>query len=377
MLRMNRYIRNMEELKSKDNFRFLSEDQRVYPVDLTSNDYLGLNSDEVLYHGFLEEFMKNTYRFSASSSRLLLKNACQHLDLERLIAVSYGEKSCLLFNSGYLCNIGVISALASKNDLVIADKFVHASCIDGALLSPAKLMRYKHLDYEHLEQLLMRYRKDYEHVFIITESVFSMDGDVADLEKLVYLKNKYSSFLHVDEAHAIGVVGATGLGCVAAQGLVDQVDFIVGAFGKALASVGGFVICSELFKTVLINQARSFMFSTALPPVNVAWTHYVFERISDFKVQRENLKKISSQFSEFMGIVSQSQIVPYVVGSNHHAIQLATKLKSSGFNVLPIRTPTVPKNTARLRFSLTANHCLEELKPILKIIENYENEMAK
>lgn len=374
---MNKYNRKIELLKATDNYRFLQEDETVYPTDLTSNDYLGLNSNDVLYQGFLDDFSENCYRFSASSSRLLLKNASEHSALEKLIAANFDGKSCLLFNSGYQCNIGVISALASKNDLILADKLVHASCIDGALLSSAKLLRYKHLDYGDLQQLLVRYRNQYERVFIITESIFSMDGDVANLEELVLLKNRYNSFLYVDEAHALGVRGATGLGCVAEKGLTNQVDFIVGAFGKALASVGGFVVCSAILKSFLINHARSFMFSTALPPINVAWTHYVFERLPDFNSEREIVEKISEQFAELMGVKYQSHIVPYIIGSNQNAMQLSSRLKSEGFNVLPIRTPTVPKNTARLRFSLTVNHTIEELEPINKIIKNYENEMAK
>lgn len=364
-------------LNKQDNLRVIASDSSEYTVDLSTNDYLGLATDVSLYESFLTEVKQYKYSFTASSSRLLLKNAEGHHNLEKFIARSYNSEACLVFNSGYQCNVGVISALASKNDLILADKFVHASCIDGALLSKAKLMRYQHLNYTHLEQLLTRYSNDYENIFIITESVFSMDGDVADLEKLVALKLKYKAFLYVDEAHAVGVRGANGLGCLEDLDLIQQVDFIVGAFGKALASVGGFIVCSALMKSFLINHARSFMYSTALPPVNIAWTHYIFERLPDFKRQRLTLEKTSQEFSKLLGVQSQSNIVPYIVGSNAHVLSLTSELKKQGINVVAIRTPTVPINTARLRFSLTANHHIESLIPIKKILENYEDNMVE
>ncbi|PCH76130.1 MAG: 8-amino-7-oxononanoate synthase [Flavobacteriaceae bacterium] len=367
----------LSTLKKQNNLRCIATDSSEYALDLSSNDYLGLSSDVRLYDDFLKELQQNRFPFSASSSRLLLKNAQGHHNLEQLLASCYNAEACLIFNSGYQCNVGVISALASKNDLILADKFVHASCMDGALLSKATLKRYQHLNYEHLEQLLERYRKEYENVFIITESIFSMDGDRADLEKLVALKNQYKAFLYVDEAHAVGVRGRNGLGCLEEVGLIDQVDFIVGAFGKALASVGGFIVCSALIKSFLINHARSFMYSTALPPVNIAWTHFVVERLSDFKIRRLTLENTSREFSNLIGVKTQSNIIPYIVGSNSHAMELASNLKKEGFNVLPIRTPTVPENTARLRFSLAANHSIKNLLPIKNILIKYENKMVK
>jgi len=370
------FFRRLADLETQGNLRTISEDTVAYKVDFSSNDYLGLNADATLYADFMNDFERHQYPFSASSSRLLLKNSQVHQGLEALIAASYKAESCLLFNSGYQCNLGVLSALTSKNDLILADKFVHASCIDGAQLSKATLMRYKHLDYEHLEQLLQRYRNDYEQVFILTESVFSMDGDTADLHQLVALKNKYDSLLYVDEAHAVGVRGATGLGCAEEFDLIDEVDFIVGACGKALASVGGFVVCKAIFKSLLINHARSFIYSTALPPVNVAWTHFIFERLPDFKEQRLKLDTLSREFSRLLAVEPQSHIVPYHIGGNTAAVQLASTLQKQGFNVLPIRSPTVPKNTARLRFSLCANHSLTNLIAISKQLRTYENDLV-
>lgn len=377
MEKYNNFQNCLTALNKQDNLRGIPSDTSEYALDLSSNDYLGLASDAGLYESFLTEVVKYRYSFTASSSRLLLKNAEGHHNLEQLIARSFQAEACLIFNSGYQCNVGVISAFASKNDLILADKFVHASCIDGAILSKAKLMRYQHLNYDHLEQLISRYRNDYKNIFIITESIFSMDGDVADLKKLVALKNKYKAFLYVDEAHAVGVRGINGLGCLEDLDLIKQLDFIVGAFGKALASVGGFIVCSTLMKSFLINHARSFMYSTALPPVNIAWTHYVFERLPDFIRQRMTLKNTSREFSKLLGVQSQSNIIPYIVGSNSQVLSLTSEFKKQGINVVPIRTPTVPKNTARLRFSITANHTIECLIPIKKVLKNYENNMVE
>jgi len=370
------FIRRLEDLETQGVLRSLPEDNKRYKVDLSSNDYLGLSTDTDLHAHFLEDLEKHHYPFSAGSSRLLLKNSQVHQQLEKLIAAKYKAEACLFFNSGYQCNLGVLSGLATKNDLILADKYVHASCIDGAQLSSATLMRFKHLGYEHLEQLVQRYRNDYEHVFILTESVFSMDGDVADLNKLVAIKNKYDCLLYVDEAHAVGVRGTTGLGCSEDENLIEQIDFIVGAFGKALASVGGYVVCKAVFKSLLVNHARSFIYSTALPPVNVAWSHFVFERLSDFKEQRSKLATLSSEFSSLLGSESQSHIVPYYVGGNKETVKLASSLQKQGFNVLAIRSPTVPINTARLRFSLSANHSIKALNPIFKQLKTYENNLV-
>ena len=174
--------------------------------------------------------------------------------------------------------------MTAKRDLIIADKLVHASIIDGIRLSEAQMLRYRHLDYEHLHSLLVAHREEYDNVFIVTESVFSMDGDTADLQQLCEIKKEFDAFLYVDEAHAVGVRGTNGLGCCEEQACVEDIDFIVGTFGKALASQGAFVICEQLFRDYLINTQRSLIFTTALPPVNVAWTRFVLNRLPDFMI---------------------------------------------------------------------------------------------
>ena len=187
----SRYFSALEELKSNDNFRVLPDACSPELVNLCSNDYLGLTADRKLYNEFISSLSNKTYQFSSSSSRLLSGNSIEHKHLEDLIANRYQSEACLLFNSGYHANLGIISALAGKNDLIVADKLVHASIIDGARLSAATLNRFSHLDYAHLEKILQKNRNTYENVLIISESIFSMDGDIADLHKLVELKQKY------------------------------------------------------------------------------------------------------------------------------------------------------------------------------------------
>lgn len=363
-----RYKEVLSQLQATASYRFFRDECSDTHIDLSSNDYLGLNSNEVLYNSFLENINFKRTRFTASSSRLLSGNFPEHNALEAYLSSVFEKRACLLFNSGYHANVGILPALAGKRDLILADKLVHASIIDGALLSSATLMRYKHLDYEHLEQMLSKYRADYEQVFIVTESIFSMDGDVADLQSLVKIKDKYNCFLYVDEAHAIGAVGARGLGCVEAQSVLSQVELIVGTFGKALASVGAYLICSETIRQYLINHSRTLIFTTALPPVNLAWTKHVFEQINEMNVLRDNLKTLSNDFAAMIGVKAQSHIISYVLGENSAAVNASKQLVENGFNVLPIRYPTVPKGTARLRFSMRANINLNSLEPIKSIL---------
>ena len=297
--------------------------------------------------------------YSAASSRLLSGNHEYYTLLERDLNELYGKGAALVFGSGYHANIGILPALAGKRDLIIADKLVHASIIDGTRLSRATTVRYRHLDYGHLQEILASEREKHENVFIVTESVFSMDGDVADLQQLCEIKREFDALLYVDEAHAIGTRGTNGLGCCEEQGCIADVDLIVGTFGKALASQGAFLVCEELFKEFLVNTQRSLIFSTALPPVNVAWTRFVLHRATDLFADRSRLASIAGKLREALiarGLETRgaSHVVPCLCGSNENSSYLARQFRDNGFFVLPIRYPTVPKNNARLRFSLNA-----------------------
>lgn len=353
----------------------IKNEQRM--LNMSSNDYLGLAANVDLRCEFLQKYGKNLPLFTSSSSRLLTGSFPIYADLEQLLAQRFGREAALLFNSGYHANIGILPAITDKNTLIIADKLIHASLIDGIRLSGAEFLRYRHNDMSHLAQLLEKHHRHFERIIIVTESVFSMDGDFADLAQLVAFKKQFGNvLLYVDEAHAVGVFGEQGLGLAEVLGCIHEIDFLVGTFGKALASMGAYLICDQLLKDYLINTMRPLIFSTALPPFNVAWTHFLFEKLPDFTRQRKHLAEMSQQLRHFLAenlgcpMPSQSHIVPYILGDNRITVTLAEKLQSQGYYCLPIRPPTVPQGTSRIRLSLTADISAEELTALTTCLEN-------
>lgn len=342
-------------------------------LNLSSNDYLGLASRTDLREAFFEEWKEKDYPLSSSSSRLLTGNFTVYTELEQLMAERFNREAALLFNSGYHANTGILPALADKQTLILADKLVHASIIDGILLSGTPFQRYRHNDYNQLETLLKKNAGQYEQLFIVTESIFSMDGDVADLRRLVELKKSYPNVcLYVDEAHAIGVRGKNGLGIAEEQDCIREIDLLVGTFGKALASMGAYVVCSRTIREYLVNCMRPLIFSTALPPTQIAWTRFIFERLPEFSSLREELTLTSHLLSDALegkgGEISESHIIPYIIGENNDCISKAEELQRKGFYCLPVRPPTVPKGTARIRFSLTADITTAQLTQLIKEI---------
>ena len=342
-------------------------------LNLSSNDYLGLASRTDLREAFFEEWKEKDYPLSSSSSRLLTGNFTVYTELEQLMAERFNREAALLFNSGYHANTGILPALADKQTLILADKLVHASIIDGILLSGAPFQRYRHNDYNQLETLLKKNAGQYEQLFIVTESIFSMDGDVADLRRLVELKKSYPNVcLYVDEAHAIGVRGKNGLGIAEEQDCIREIDLLVGTFGKALASMGAYVVCSRTIREYLVNCMRPLIFSTALPPTQIAWTRFIFERLPEFSSLREELTLTSHLLSDALegkgGEISESHIIPYIIGENNDCISKAEELQRKGFYCLPVRPPPVPKGTARIRFSLTADITTAQLTQLIKEI---------
>lgn len=381
-----RYIKKLETIREAGNYRILRDiEQNGFLIhadgremlNLSSNDYLGLSTNPRLIEEFRSETDVMALSYSAASSRLLSGNHQYYKMLENDLADLYDKEAALVFNSGYHANIGILPALAGKRDLIIADKLVHASIIDGLRLSEAQMLRYKHLDYEHLQSILTQYREEYENVFIVTESVFSMDGDVADLQQLCEIKKEFDAFLYVDEAHAIGVRGTNGLGCCEEQACSEDIDFIIGTFGKAFASVGAFVVCEEVFREYLVNTQRSLIFTTALPPVNVAWTRFVLNKMPEFYDLRLKLAEVSARLRKVLAVKGfetrgSSHIVPMVCGSNENSVEMAELLQDNGFFALPVRYPTVPKNEARIRFSLNASIPLEDYECLFEFLECLE-----
>ena len=379
---METYKKLLEELNQSGNLRCLPliEPQGKWIIrdgrrmlNLSSNDYLGLSRDTRLRKEFLTRAMEEYLPLSSASSRLLTGNFPVYTELEELLASSYGKESALVFNSGYHANVGILPALADKETLILADKLVHASLIDGIRLSGATYKRFRHQDYEQAEQILQASVRTYKRIILVTESIFSMDGDIADLHRLVRLKQEYPNvLLYVDEAHAIGVRGKTGLGIAEESGTLPDIDLLVGTFGKALASMGAFVACSRLLHDVLVNRMRPLIFSTALPPLQVAWTSYLFQLLPHMEERRKHLQRLSASVAQALqgkgGEISSSHIIPYIVKDSEDCLRLAEFLQRKGFYCLAIRPPTVPQGTARLRLSITADLDEENIRPLNELL---------
>lgn len=367
------YKRILEELKSHSHFRNLKnfekkDEKYIYYkgkklLNLSSNNYLNIADNQAITQEFLDN-VGNRYSFGSASARLLTGTLPVYQELEDLLSSLYGKESALLYNSGYHANVGISSALNQKGDVIFSDKLNHASIIDGMRLSDGKFFRFPHNDMRALEKLLERERKNFNNAFIITESVFSMDGDIEDLKKIVELKKKYNCIMIIDEAHAFGVFGEKGLGVAEELGIIDDVDLLVGTFGKAIGSMGAFVTGSKTMIDFLINKSRSFIFSTALPPINIAFSKWVIEtQISKTAQKRKNMLNLAKKFG------SQSHIIPVVIGENKDTVDLCEVLFHNGYFTLPIRPPTVPVGTSRLRLSLTADIREEELQTLKEKID--------
>ena len=341
-------------------------------LNLNSNDYLSIAGDEKIRQDFLEIAKVANYALGSTSSRLLCGNDSVYQELEALLTSLY-NKPALIFNSGYHANLGIISGLVGKKDVIFSDRLNHASIIDGMKLSGADFYRYKHLDYAHLKALLTKHRGGYKNVFIVSESLFSMDGDIADLQKLVELKEEFGAILIVDEAHAFGVYGGNGLGIAEEQGLIEKIDVIVATFGKSVGSMGAFCVADEILIDYLKNKSRTLIFSTALPEINIAFSKYVIENIfPTLKEKRLNIFATAEKFrnklieNDFKPL-GNSYIIPIIFGENETAVKMSERAMQNGFYLLPIRHPTVAKGSARLRVSLTANIKFEQIKALMDV----------
>lgn len=370
-------------LKEKRNFRslppLLHEGRDVIAngmrmLNLSSNDYLGLANELSLREEFLKTLTPDTFMPTASSSRLLTGNFTAYQKLEQQLADLFGTESALVFNSGYHANTGILPAICNTQTLILADKLVHASLIDGIRLSSAKCIRYRHNDLAQLQRLIESNHHQFQQLIIVTESIFSMDGDETNLREWVALKKKYTNvLLYVDEAHAFGVRGKKGLGCTEEQNCINDIDFLVGTFGKAIASTGAYIVCRQLIREYLINKMRTFIFTTALPPVNILWTTFILKHLSEYQERREHLQRISRKLKEALtnqgyDCPSVSHIVPMIIGPSEDAILRAETLQRKGFYALPVRPPTVPEGTSRIRFSLTADVTDQEIDNLIQLI---------
>lgn len=373
-MQLKEYADILERFDQESRLRVIPQDRTSIPrIDMTSNDYLGLGA---AWNKFMPEF-KNRYpdaSFSSSASRLLSARQDNHLNLENLLGSLY-NKEVLLFNSGYHANVGIIQALAIPGTIFLCDKLVHASMIDGLKLSGAEYRRWHHNDIASLRLLLEKNRD--KRCIVALESVYSMDGDIAPLKEIVALKKDYPEMiLYVDEAHAFGTRGKQGLGVAEETGVIDQIDILVGTLGKAAASSGAFVATHPILKEYFVNCSRSFIFSTALPPINAAWSHFMIINMLSMTREREHLDQISRRFREELEkisgkpIDSRSHIVPFLIGDASEALKVATRLSLKGIDALPIRRPTVPEGGERIRFSLSSDMTHQQIDYVLEALKD-------
>jgi 8-amino-7-oxononanoate synthase len=337
-------------------------------IDFSSNDYLGLS-----VHPELIKVSKNAiekFGTASSASRLMSGDSELHHQLEDRIAKFKNKEAALFLNSGYQANIGIISALFGAGDCIFLDRLAHASIIDGALLSRAKFFRFQHNDTAHLESLLKKERSKFNKALIITESIFSMDGDKAPLNGLADLKEEYNFQIMVDEAHATGIFGENGGGQVEQEGLEEKIDFIMGTFSKALGGFGAYLATSRETVDYLINTCRPFIYSTALPPAIIACNLKAIDLVKKEPFRRVRLLESAAYLRNALcglgfKVKGESQIIPVIIGDNFKAQKAAASLQKKGFWVLAIRPPTVPAGEARLRFSLSFCHGRRVLEKVI------------
>lgn len=340
---------------------------------LCSNNYLGLADHPALKQAAHEAVSR--YGTSSGASRLVSGSLELHDRLESAVADWKGSEAALVFNSGYAANTGIIAALAGRGDQIFSDRLNHASIIDGAQLSGARLIRYPHSDTVALERLLERHETNGLRL-IVTDGVFSMDGDVAPLERLVELARRYSALLMVDDAHGGGVLGEQGRGTAAVQQVCAGIDIQMGTFGKALGSFGAYAATSQLIREYLINQARSLIFSTSLPPAVLAGSLAAVQLVRSPEGDRLRRRLAENgallrRLLQHGGLIVPNDITPIIpiqVGDPQLTMQFSTKLLESGIFLQGIRPPTVPVGTSRLRCTVMATHTEEEMRHAASVL---------
>jgi len=336
-----------------------------------SNNYLNLANHPRIINAVSEAIRR--YGHGAGASRLVSGTMSPHLQLERAFAELFGKESALVFPSGWAANESLIKTLGGKQDLFLLDKLDHASIVDAVRASGAVFRTYRRGSYTRLEKFLTI--GDYKRKFIVTESIFSMDGDEANLKTLVDVKNKYGAFLIVDEAHALGCLGERGAGLAEKLGLLDEVDIIVATMSKALGSAGGVIATDKSLIDLLINRARSFIYTTAPTVANCAAALAAVEILKQEPQRRRklasNAQYLRDGFKQLGVDIGQtnSHIIPVIVGTEKDALTVSNRLYEMGFFVPAIRPPTVPVGTARLRVSLQSEHTKEQMDGLCEGIE--------
>lgn len=340
---------------------------------LCSNNYLGLASHPALKEAAKEAIER--YGFGACASRLVSGTMKIHMELEERIADFKGHEASILFNSGYHANLGLITTLAGRGDLILSDKLSHASIVDGCRLSGATFKRYPHKDMDFLEGLLKR-SSGRGKTLIVTDGVFSMDGDIAPMRELVWLKERYGAILVIDDAHGTGVLGRSGRGTLEHLGIKDPSIIEVGTFGKAFGSFGAFVAGKREVIDLVRNRARTFIYTTALPPPVCAASLAAIEIVEKEPERRQALLEKASFLRKalkekgFNTLGSETQIIPILIGDPRRCLDMSVRLLEEGIFIQAIRPPTVPLGTSRLRVTLSSEHSMEEIEYTLRTLSS-------
>ena len=375
-------ILKLEQREQNNSLRKLSLSNNL--VDFASNDYLGFSKSESIFnetHSFLID--KNIIQNGATGSRLLSGNHAVYQEAENFISKFHQSESALLFNSGYDANVGFFNAVPQRNDVILFDELAHASIRDGIQLSNAKSYKFQHNDLEDLERIILKLSSDNQQsktIFVVTESVFSMDGDTPNLEELVQLCNKNNCYLVVDEAHALGVFGdpeiSGGEGLVQMLGLQDEVFARIMTFGKGLGCHGAAILGSQKLIDYLVNFARSFIYTTGLSPHSVATILIAYQHLETEKVALQKLRENIIHFNQEkkqlglnpLFVRSKSAIQSAIIPGNQKVKNSASQIQEKGFDVKAILSPTVPEGQERLRFCLHSYNSKEEISEVLQLL---------
>lgn len=349
-------------------------------IDFASNDYLGFAKNEDIFHETHQLLLdKNCKVNGATGSRLLSGNHKVYEETEAFIAQFHKVESSLIFNSGYDANVGLFSSVPQRNDVILYDELCHASIRDGIQMSNAKAFKFQHNDLEDLEKLILKFTSDTTELYIVTESVFSMDGDTPNLEQMISIAEKYGAYMIVDEAHALGVFGNQGEGVVQTLGLQDKIFARVITFGKGLGCHGAAVLGSELVKNYLVNFARSFVYTTGLSPHSVATILLSYKTLEKEKIAIETLKSNIVFFNQEkvrlglkpIFVYSKSAIQCAIIPGNEKVKNISNQLQQIGFDVKPIISPTVPEGQERLRFCLHSYNSQIEISNVLELLATF------
>ncbi len=336
-----------------------------------SNNYLNLaNNPQIIAaaKGAMEK-----YGFGSAASRLISGTTGAHIELENTIAKMFNKEAALVFPTGYMTNLAVLQAIPQKGDLLLLDKLDHASIIDAAKSSDAEFRTYHRTQFDRIEKFLASDK--YNRKLIVTETVFSMDGDFAELKKLVELKKRYNAYLIIDEAHAFGCMGETGAGLAEELGLLNEIDIVIATLSKSAGCSGGFVAADKCVIDYLVNKARPFIYTTAPLPGNSIAALCAIEIIKNAKEKRKRLKENADYLREKLKKLgfdtgqSSSHIIPVIIGDNKKTLEISEKLFEKGFLVVAIRPPTVPAGSARLRISVQCDHTKKQIDFLCKALD--------